>query len=298
MAGNEIVFFCFSDANHYTLRRVPRCLASMDWDRLILNEGAVGGQLVLTNEIANYPGVETTKGYVVAATMKKQAKEFGCKIKSNIKIKDYLLERNITSNANGSDFKVVSFFTSSHYDGLYSPSTVKDAVNFLEHIVLLLKDSPHIFVILKEKKISEVYTSKLCTAYSEFRNAYMEALTNLKQHPRCYVPGVNGDPSEIIVVSDLVVTCVFSSPTIEALGARKKAIFYDPSVKFKSSYYSGIPGLIAHGYDELKSSVDRLLYGTSDEDYEKYLDREVLNKVEDYLDGKGLSRFRELLASR
>ena len=62
---------------------------------LILNEGAVGGQLVLTNEIANYPGVETTKGYVVAATMKKQAKEFGCKIKSNIKIKDYLLEGEI-----------------------------------------------------------------------------------------------------------------------------------------------------------------------------------------------------------
>jgi thioredoxin reductase (NADPH) len=25
---------------------------------LILNEGAIGGQMVLTNEIANYPGVE------------------------------------------------------------------------------------------------------------------------------------------------------------------------------------------------------------------------------------------------
>ncbi len=59
---------------------------------LILNEGAIGGQMVLTNEIANYPGVDTTKGYVVANTMKKQAKEFGCLIKSNIKIKRYGLE--------------------------------------------------------------------------------------------------------------------------------------------------------------------------------------------------------------
>jgi len=58
---------------------------------LILNEGAVGGQLILTDEIANYPGVETTKGYSVANIMKKQAKEFGCKIKSNIKIKEYHL---------------------------------------------------------------------------------------------------------------------------------------------------------------------------------------------------------------
>lgn len=59
---------------------------------LILNEGAVGGQMVLTEEIANYPGVETTKGYMLANTMKQQAKSFGCKIKSNLKIKSYRLE--------------------------------------------------------------------------------------------------------------------------------------------------------------------------------------------------------------
>ncbi len=64
---------------------------------LILNEGAVGGQMVLTNEIANYPGVETTKGYVMSNIMKKQAKDFGCKIKSNIKIKKYGLEGEIKS---------------------------------------------------------------------------------------------------------------------------------------------------------------------------------------------------------
>ncbi len=58
---------------------------------LILNEGAVGGQMVLTDEIANYPGVETTNGYALANTMKKQAKDFGCKIKSNIKITKYSL---------------------------------------------------------------------------------------------------------------------------------------------------------------------------------------------------------------
>lgn len=59
---------------------------------LILNEGPVGGQMVLTNEIANYPGVETTSGYVLAGTMKKQAKAFGCRIKSNIRIAGYDLQ--------------------------------------------------------------------------------------------------------------------------------------------------------------------------------------------------------------
>jgi thioredoxin reductase (NADPH) len=59
---------------------------------LILNEGAVGGQMVLTEEIANYPGVPTTKGYMLANNMKMQAKSFGCKIKSNVKIKKYDLK--------------------------------------------------------------------------------------------------------------------------------------------------------------------------------------------------------------
>jgi thioredoxin reductase (NADPH) len=53
---------------------------------LILNEGTVGGQLVLTHEIANYPGVENINGYQLAGIMKKQAISFGCEIKSNITI--------------------------------------------------------------------------------------------------------------------------------------------------------------------------------------------------------------------
>ncbi len=62
---------------------------------LILNEGAIGGQMVLTEEIANYPGVEATKGYMLANTMKMQAKSFGCKIKSNVKIIGYQLEGDV-----------------------------------------------------------------------------------------------------------------------------------------------------------------------------------------------------------
>lgn len=53
---------------------------------LILNEGAVGGQMVLTHEIANYPGIESISGYELARNMKSQAQKFGCTIKSNLKI--------------------------------------------------------------------------------------------------------------------------------------------------------------------------------------------------------------------
>ncbi len=73
---------------------------------LILNEGTVGGQMILTHEIANYPGVELTSGYQLANIMKKQAKEFGCDIKSNILIKDINLtgvEKRVTLS-NGTSY--------------------------------------------------------------------------------------------------------------------------------------------------------------------------------------------------
>ncbi len=62
---------------------------------LILNEGAVGGQTVLTHEIANYPGVENISGYQLANIMKKQAQSFGCVIKSNLKIETIVLEGDV-----------------------------------------------------------------------------------------------------------------------------------------------------------------------------------------------------------
>ena len=55
---------------------------------LVVNEGTVGGQLVLTHEIANYPGVESISGYQLAGIMKKQAKSFGCEIKGNVSVKN------------------------------------------------------------------------------------------------------------------------------------------------------------------------------------------------------------------
>ena len=62
---------------------------------LILNEGTNGGQLVLTHEIANYPGIESTSGYMLGSTMARQAKNFGCVIRSNVRISNLDLKEDI-----------------------------------------------------------------------------------------------------------------------------------------------------------------------------------------------------------
>ncbi len=53
---------------------------------LIIDKGIPGGQMVLTYEIANYPGIEKTSGYELSNTMRKQAENFGCRILSNTSI--------------------------------------------------------------------------------------------------------------------------------------------------------------------------------------------------------------------
>ncbi len=59
---------------------------------LILDTGMPGGQMVLTYEIANYPGVENISGYQLSSVMKKQAKNFGCVVKPNVKLASLHLE--------------------------------------------------------------------------------------------------------------------------------------------------------------------------------------------------------------
>ncbi len=75
---------------------------------LIINEGTIGGQMVLTHEIANYPGVETISGYELARIMKSQALKFGCTVKSNVRI----TELNITGSVKSVTINNKETFTS------------------------------------------------------------------------------------------------------------------------------------------------------------------------------------------
>ena len=62
---------------------------------LILDSGIAGGQLILTHEVANYPGIEKISGYELSSNMRKQAVSFGCDILSGIKILDIRFETSI-----------------------------------------------------------------------------------------------------------------------------------------------------------------------------------------------------------
>ena len=212
------------------------------------------------------------------------------------RIDTYLRENNVKKQFN-KGLKILSFFNTSYFEGDTSDVNLSDGIKFHKDIIRLLEEEENIFVLFKEKKpISHYVSFSYHKMYAELVREYASIHDELSSHPRCFMAGVEGDPSEIIAVSDITISQAFTSPTIDALCAKKKAFFHDPANRFKDYYYDKIPALVSHDYSELINKINSL-FAITDEDYDKYLNRYVLNKIEDYLDGKALTRFRELICS-
>ena len=56
---------------------------------LLLTEGTPGGQMTLTHEIANYPGIEKINGYMLGTVMKILATAFGAVVWGNAEIRTF-----------------------------------------------------------------------------------------------------------------------------------------------------------------------------------------------------------------
>lgn len=53
-------------------------------DSVLLEQEAIGGQVILTSEIDNYPGVPNTDGFTLSDTMRRQAEDLGAQIAMTI----------------------------------------------------------------------------------------------------------------------------------------------------------------------------------------------------------------------
>ncbi|MDD1655592.1 MAG: polysaccharide biosynthesis PFTS motif protein [Methanomicrobiales archaeon] len=121
-------------------------------------------------------------------------------------------------------------------------------------------------------------------------------LRRIREHPRCFLSRDLGITSEeVIAASDLVIAACFTSPAVEALGARKKALYHDAAGKFRGSYYDGFPRLVAHDREELATLVDYWLYRVSGSEFDRFLDERIQGELEAGVDGKAITRLRGLL---
>ena len=159
---------------------------------------------------------------------------------------------------------------------------------FLEGILRLLDDLPGIGVIFKNKRDLKDIT--------EHSPEILPLYHALQEHPRCYLTDEKDpDPAETIAATDLVISACFSSPAIEALGARCRAFYYDASDRFRGTYYDRFPRFIAHDYVQLVDWTRFWLYETSDDEFSRFLETYIRGEVEAGIDGAAIFRFRSML---
>jgi polysaccharide biosynthesis PFTS motif protein len=153
----------------------------------------------------------------------------------------------------------------------------------------LALECSNIYIIFKEKKdrsihylLDPILGPKLLKIYEK-----------MSSHPRITMCSNQDDPSEIISVSDMVISFPFTSTTFEALSINRPAIWHDPLGCYKDMLYDRTEGVVSHSYEELKTKVLEIKNMKPNE----YRNPIPLGSplLDPYRDGKAIERFRELL---
>lgn len=198
------------------------------------------------------------------------------------------LHKKFAENNERSPKKIIGVFDVS--TGADAPLTETDIIEFINGILRVADEHPEYGIIFKKK-----WSYKKLSTYAPNLVKYYQ---KIEAHPRCYLTDeMDSDPSETIAAADLVISAPFTSPTIESLGARKKALYFDSTGRFPATYYDHFPRFVAHDSDELKRVIDYWLNEITDEEFNAFLTTYILNELDEYLDGLAITRFRSLLCS-
>jgi polysaccharide biosynthesis PFTS motif protein len=238
------------------------------------------------------------KYHSIGSIYSEMVKNKGIELKTNESIKRNWIKDNFPCELLP-DHKIISFFDTTFIDNSKVLTNFDDAIRVYQEMICLINENKNHLLIVKPSKNEDFFISLNSIWSSLPKGQQVADLWNeLKQHPRVYWAGDSADTPMIMAISDVVITHCMSSPTVEALGAGKKAIWYESGKKHYDILYDYIPGLIIHGYSNLLIRLHELLYKISREEYKKYLTKYINNEVLANLDADALDRFIRLLGGK
>ncbi|MCK4465145.1 MAG: polysaccharide biosynthesis PFTS motif protein, partial [Bacteroidales bacterium] len=178
------------------------------------------------------------------------------------------------------------------FDSTYSRNgftSYTEGLTFAKHLLELADECPDIYIILKEKKDRSIHY----TLDPILGPKLLEIYNKMDTHPRITICSNQIDASELISVSDMVISFPFTSTTFEALSTNKPAIWHDPFGYYRDTLYGKTGGVTTHNYEELKSKVLEI----KDMKAGTYQNPIPVNLplMDPYRDGKAIDRFRDLL---
>lgn len=210
--------------------------------------------------------------------------------------KDALASELLSERTTPPGRKIVAIFDTTFIDSPHTHTTYDDALAFYCDVIRLIDELPEIIAIIKPSKPEQFYINpSSCWSSPEKGLKLMELWDRIKGHQRVHWAGISGDVSQVIAASDLTITHCLSSPTFDAVCAGRRGFWYESGRHHEGLEFDSIPGMVIHGYDHLLRRTRELLFETTDEQYREYLETYVRGKLESYLDGRALSRFRRLL---
>jgi len=179
------------------------------------------------------------------------------------------------------------------FDSTYSRNgltSYAEGLTFAKHLLELADEYPDICIILKEKKDRSIHY----TLDPILGPKLLEIYNEMDSHPRIKIYSNDVDASELIAISDMVISFPFTSTTFEALSTNKPAIWHDPMGYYRNTLYGKTGGVVTHSSNELKTKVleiKKILEG--------YQNPIPMNStlMDPYRDKKAIDRFRDLLTS-
>ncbi|MFC1624241.1 polysaccharide biosynthesis PFTS motif protein [Candidatus Omnitrophota bacterium] len=186
------------------------------------------------------------------------------------------------------DKKIIGVFDTTF--GVSYPLGYHDMKCFISGVLKLADErKDFIFVVKLKSPLKEIEKSS-----PEALHYYLE----MKQgRNNVYFLENLEDASLVIALCDLTISACFTSTFNEAIGFRKKAIYFDATDSFRGYYYDQFPNLVAHGYGGLVKLVDHWLFHIKSEEFSDYIDKYVKDAIDPYADGRAIARFRQLLKS-
>ena len=220
----------------------------------------------------------------------KQTHVVGCLWSEHIKEKSRARkETRVPALRNLNNLYVLSCF-----DSTYSRNGVTsyaEGLTFAKHLLQLANEYPDIYIILKEKKPRGIHFT-----LDPFLGPELLAIYNkMNFHPRIKICSNDVDASELISVSDMVISFPFTSTTFEALSTNKPAIWHDPLGYFKETLYGKMGSVVTHSYEELKTKVLEI----KEINPINYQNPIPINSplMDPFRDRRAIERFKDLLTS-
>ncbi len=181
------------------------------------------------------------------------------------------------------------------YDSTYtnkSFTSYSEGIAFAEHLFQLIEQVENIYILFKEKKsrtvhprLDSVLGPELVTLYEKF-----------DKHPRIKMVGNQFEASDVMAISDAVISFPFTSTSYEFLSVQRPAIWHDPFGLYKETPFAKVGSLTTHSYNQLADWVKNVMENKWDNT--ATLAEYHSKKLFPFTDGNAIERFRDLLISK